>query len=124
MPAYPTDKLITTPERVLKLTAPDGEFVIECFDLSTFDYQGMVKTFDPEFADGRGGIDFTRDKNEALRFKDFLGACDCWRMSSKKKPLREDRKPNRPMTAFTIQISKFTDAPKGVAPPPLPGWNP
>src|SRR5215468_8311401 len=104
MPAYETSLPITTPEKILKLTAPDGKFVIECFDLGSHQSQGYVSAFDPEFADGRGGITFSSHRSKALRWRDFLEACDAWRTQSKKKPVREDGKPNRPMTAYSIQI--------------------
>lgn len=112
MPAIETHSPSVTPERVKRLTSPEGKFVIECFDIPTWDYAGMVRGFDPEFADGDGWIDLTQDKSEALRFTDFLDAVDCWKMASRRKPVREDGKPNRPMTTYTIAITKFEDAPK------------
>lgn len=97
---------IVSPKRVLDLTAPDGSHVIMCYDLEAAHFEGYVKAFDPEFMKGVGGIDLTDDVKQALRFKSFSMAWDCWRMTSETKPKREDGRPNRPMTAYTAQIAR------------------
>lgn len=95
---------IVSPKRVLDLTAPDGSHLIECYGLETVNFEGYVKAFDPEFMNGVGGIDLTDDIKQALRFKSFSAALECWKMQSETKPLREDGRPNRPMTAYSAQI--------------------
>ena len=62
-----------------------------------------VKSYDPNANDGQGDATFTADINEALKFKDIMEA---WRFAMQvpaKKPWRADGKPNRPITAFTLE---------------------
>jgi hypothetical protein len=65
---------------------------------------GFLKAFDPDAHDGRGDIVFTRDVSQALKFDDGAQALECWRRQSTVRPVRPDGKPNRPLTAFTIEI--------------------
>lgn len=73
-----------------------------------------LKTYDLEAFGGRGHAIFTKDKAKALRFETKEAAWDCWRSISKTKPVRQDGKPNRPLTAFTITILDEKDDPLGV----------
>ena len=98
---------IVSPQRVLDLTAPDGSHVIQCYGLETANFEGYVKAFDPELMNGVGGIDLTNDRQQALRFKSFSEALACWKMQSETKPLREDGKPNRPMTAYSAEVVRM-----------------
>jgi hypothetical protein len=63
-----------------------------------------IKSFDPEAYDGRGDAEGTFDKREALTFTTGEDALNFWRQQSKTRPLREDGRPNRPLTAFTVEI--------------------
>lgn len=63
-----------------------------------------IKAFDPEAYEGRGSADGTFDKREALTFATTDEALNFWRQQSKTRPFREDGKPNRPLTAFSIEI--------------------
>lgn len=68
-------------------------------------YDGQyVKTYDPEAVGGRGAVTTTYDKNKALQFANGADAMAFWRQQSKKYPIRPDGKPNRPLTAFTVEI--------------------
>jgi len=60
---------------------------------------------------GRGSVDAVQDPAQALRFRDVLEAMEYWRRQSTVRPLRPDGLPNRPLTAYTIEV---VDAP----PPP------
>lgn len=61
-----------------------------------------VSEFDPDTLDGRGHVGWTTDPAKAMRFADIGAAMTAWRMPSTTHPLRDDGKPNRPMTAFTV----------------------
>lgn len=63
-----------------------------------------VSSYDPEAYDGRGHVELTRDISQALTFRDKLAAFECWRQQSKRRPLRDDGKPNRPLTAWSVEI--------------------
>jgi len=66
-------------------------------------YAGQyLKAYDPD--DGvHGRIEVTRDPTKALELpRSELIAL--WRQSSKTIPLRPDGQPNRPLTAFSVEI--------------------
>ena len=65
-----------------------GQYLISC-DVDAFDGRG-----DARF----GSLD------EALRFEDHRAAFEYWRRQSTVRPLRADGRPNRPLTAFTVEI--------------------
>lgn len=49
-------------------------------------------------------IQFTGRRDEAMRFTDARAAMECWRRQSAVMPLRRDGQPNRPLTAYSIEI--------------------
>ncbi len=63
-----------------------------------------VHRYNPDGNMGRGDLILTHDKSKAKRYMDFKQATDDWRRISTTHPVRHDGKPNRPMTAFTIQV--------------------
>ena len=67
-----------------------------------------LESFDFEAYDGRGYGEFTPDPARAKRFDDVPACVLFWSTTSTTKPVREDGKPNRPLTALSIDIS---DAP-------------
>lgn len=67
-----------------------------------------VKVYDPEAHDGRGFIEFTKNINEAITFNSNREAMDFYRQISTTRPLRQDGKPNRPLTAFSVMIENAT----------------
>lgn len=60
--------------------------------------------FDPEANDGRGHVDWTENRAEAKRFPDSAAAMEFWNQQSRTRPTRPDGKPNKPLTAFTVEI--------------------
>jgi hypothetical protein len=58
--------------------------------------------FDPDAFGGRGLVDWTPDKARAIRFASMEEAAVCWRRQSARVPLRDDGRPNRPLTAYSI----------------------
>lgn len=61
-----------------------------------------LKSYDVDAADGFGIMDFTASRAEALRFESFSAAMEAWKTQSTVRPLRDDLKPNRPLTALSI----------------------
>ena len=68
------------------------------------EYDGQyVQTFDPDYEDGLGRVWTTRYLSEARVFSTVAEALEFWRTQSTVKPLRADGKPNRPLTALTVE---------------------
>jgi hypothetical protein len=63
-----------------------------------------VRTYDPDYGDGLGRVWGTDDPSDAILFESVGKALEFWRQPSTVKPLREDGNPNRPLTAFTIEM--------------------
>lgn len=63
-----------------------------------------VRSFDADAFDGRGDVAVTTFPSLALRFDSQAEAFECWQRQSTVRPLREDGKPNRPLTAYTVEI--------------------
>jgi hypothetical protein len=68
-------------------SAAEGEWVVE---------------YDPDFAGGRGAVRSDPDPRKAKRFASFEDAWAYARQSSTARPLREDGRPNRPLTAYSM----------------------
>lgn len=51
----------------------------------------------------------TDDPADARRFDTFAEAVECWRQQSTVSPFRPDGLPNRPLTAFTVEISRLPE---------------
>jgi hypothetical protein len=63
-----------------------------------------LKSYDPEAYDGRGDALFTGDIGEAMKFTSHGEALTFAMTVPKSRPLRADGKPNKPLTAFTLEI--------------------
>jgi hypothetical protein len=63
-----------------------------------------VSRFDADARDGLGQVWTTANPRVALNFNSGAEAAEFWRQTSTVKPVREDGKPNRPLTAFTVSI--------------------
>lgn len=59
--------------------------------------------YDPDAGGGRGAFRTSSRPELAIRFTDAGHAHDCWTQQSRAFPLRRDGKPNRPLTAFTVE---------------------
>jgi hypothetical protein len=59
---------------------------------------------DVDARDGRGTLQLSQDPAEARVFAHIGEALDYWRRPSQKTPLRPDGRPNRPLTAFTVEL--------------------
>jgi hypothetical protein len=73
-----------------------------------------LRSYDPDYAGGIGFCDFTTDPAEAMRFPGYQEAVEEYRRESAVMPLRDDGKPNRPLTAYSVSIEN---------PPEEPPWR-
>ncbi len=64
--------------------------------------------FDVDALRGKGGCRFTPDPLLALRFESQEAALEAWRKQSTVRPLREDGRPNRPLTAISMTPVRLT----------------
>ena len=64
----------------------------------------LLESFDHDACGGRGYGKFTTRPSKAKHFASYGEALEFWGKRSTVKPLREDGKPNRPMTALTVSI--------------------
>lgn len=63
-----------------------------------------IKQFSPDARGGRGEVVFTNNGTQALTFATYAEAFEFWRQQSTVQPLRPDGQPNRPLTAWTVEI--------------------
>ena len=68
-----------------------------------------LESYDPEAHDGRGYATWTMRPRLAMRFITLAAAMECYRTIPKNKPTREDGRPNRPLTAFTVECVELPD---------------
>jgi hypothetical protein len=62
-----------------------------------------LQSFDANANGGRGSLVMTKKRSEAMRFDSIGAVMECWQTQSTVVPLRTDGKPNRPLTAYTIE---------------------
>ena len=65
-----------------------------------------LKSFDPDGCKGHGEVTGTKRRADAMRFTDMPAAMKFWRKTSTVLPMRPDGQPNRPLTAFTIEVER------------------
>jgi hypothetical protein len=66
-----------------------------------------VQEYDPDAFSGMGELTATHDLQKAKRFASAGEAMEFYRQQSKSHPLRNDGKPNRPLTAYTVSIESI-----------------
>lgn len=91
-------------EYVLRLIALEG---VAYHGVTLPDQGAFLCTYDVEANDGRGDATFTHDIAKAMKFASWDAALQCWKQQSKRRPLRADGKPNRPLTAFTVSPERL-----------------
>jgi hypothetical protein len=72
------------------------------FGSGDFDEGAWLASYDLNAHDGFGEARATNDPAGALRFPDVAAVFAAWKEPSTVRPLRDDGKPNRPLSAFTI----------------------
>lgn len=68
-----------------------------------------LKSCDFEAFNGIGYVEYTADLDEAKKFPTILEAMMYWRRTSKNFPIREDGKPNRPLTSTHMEFVGVRD---------------
>jgi len=63
-----------------------------------------LKHYDPEAHEGRGFATWTDEEDQALEFADATEAFEFYNQVPPNRPVREDGQPNRPLTAFSVEI--------------------
>jgi len=74
--------------------------------------------FDPDAMDGYGFARWSDQVGDALSFATPPEAFALYRSQSTVRPLRDDGRPNRPLTAYTITVEKLIDDPAEEPPHP------
>jgi hypothetical protein len=74
-------------------TIHDGRYVIAC---------------DVDANGGRGELLTVSDRRLAAGFDDAPAALEYWQRVSQVDPLRDDGRPNRPLTAYTVAVEPIT----------------
>lgn len=96
----------------------DGRVIIHVVGLAGFisgpeappDPTGQyVETYDPEAFGGLGDVTTTTDPAKAARFPDTVTALHTWQIAPQNRPMRLDGRPNRPLSAFSIEVVTRTD---------------
>lgn len=59
--------------------------------------------YDPDAHEGRGAATWTYEPEKARRFPTVMAAMECWSQQSTVRPLRPDGRPNKPLTAFSVE---------------------
>lgn len=82
--------------------------IIKCCGYATpqpCPFEGQfLEWYDPDLP-GEGALaGFTRDASKAKTFPDGAAALEEWRRVRSVDPVRPDGKPNRPLTAFTVEL--------------------
>jgi hypothetical protein len=94
-----------------------AEWVMKCverlggaYNVDGGDMSGLLlATYDPEYRGGRGMALWTEDVDKAMKFPDAPSAWALWRQQSVLMPLREDGYPNRPLTAYSVEVLRIED---------------
>jgi hypothetical protein len=66
-----------------------------------------LRRYDPNAYGGNGMVEWTPNRDRALKFADAAQAWECCHRPSRVKPLRPDGKPNRPITTFSLTIENI-----------------
>lgn len=67
-----------------------------------------LESYDPEAFEGRGTAAWTADPAAAMHFVDAKAAIACWQSVPRNRPVRDDGKPNRPLTVASIALAELT----------------
>lgn len=91
---------------VIKLVAPASPFIED----REFSLVGKyVIACDVDAHNGIGQIEATGDRWQAQRFPNVEAALLYWQRVSRVQPLRDDGKPNRPLTAWHALIETIVE---------------
>lgn len=66
--------------------------------------RGWLKSFNVDAHHGRGEVKLSPHRAQAMKFKDVESAYRAYMTIPLANPIRDDGKPNRPLTAFTAEF--------------------
>jgi hypothetical protein len=97
-------------------------FFIKCWAIGPhrLPFDAFLVDCDFEANDGMANFTLTNDPKRAKQFETAQEAVEYYRKIPKSRPIRDDGAPNRPLTAFSIEIGHFEPdlgnfgAPQGV----------
>lgn len=69
-----------------------------------------IQSMDFEFGMGRGLLTTTPSVEKAMKFSSASAAHEFWKTQSKIRPRRPDGHPNRPLTAYHVEILPISEA--------------
>jgi hypothetical protein len=88
---------VTVAIKVVGAQMPDGTVLVP-------ESGRYLCQFDVAGHDGRSWIPTTDDITQAALFPTVVEALEFWRTKSLKRALRPDGQPNRPLTAYTVEL--------------------
>lgn len=95
-------------------TDTDTRYVLRCWGVATqgkedaHELDGLyLQDYDLDAFDGRGTATWTPYPTRALTWPSAADAMKAWRTVSTTRPVREDGQPNRPLTAFHVEITSL-----------------
>jgi hypothetical protein len=68
-----------------------------------------LRSYDPEAHGGAGHVEVTAELEHAQRFPSLLEAMELWKAVPANNPVRLDGKPNRPLSAYSVEIMEVID---------------
>lgn len=68
-----------------------------------FEQTVYLASFDVDARDGRGDVILTGSLARAMRFESQRELFETWQTASTVRPVRPDGRPNKPLTAYTVQ---------------------
>ena len=88
-----------------------GEYVMRTYGtrFDTEKHGQYLLHFEVDAFNGRGLTQWTPDVAKAMRFDSATALLRFWRTQSTVRPTRPDGKPNRPLTAHTIEPVELDD---------------
>ena len=76
---------------------------------NSIQYGDYLEWSDPDARNGFGDDRWTPDLAKAKRFASFMAAMECWKAQSSRRPFRDDGRPNRPMTAYSVSPERIDE---------------
>jgi hypothetical protein len=69
-----------------------------------------LAAYDPDGMAGFGLMRTTQDPERAIHFHSVEVALETWNKASRVRPFRDDGRPNKPLTAFTVEFLSLAEA--------------
>lgn len=96
---------IQSSQKVLALTSNDGSHCIFGYELRFSKPMGWLSIYNPDAYDGQGYAKFSHE--HALRFMSPGDALRCCHLVPDGRRQRADGRPNKPLTAFTLEVLPY-----------------